>query len=250
MGVPYTFATATTSIPLSQLDANFNTPVTIGTSTVGLGNTITSISNLTLTNVTIVSGTSNATQNLANVTGTLASANGGTGQSNITFPSSGGTAMISGNMPAFSAYMSSGQALSSVTSTLMPFNTKTFDTAGCFNNTGSTVTLNGISVPAYSFAPNVAGYYQVSAEWAAAGPSTPGDYSITIFKSGFGNTYALSSGGQATSSTYTVRPSVSGLLYLNGTSDYVTVYAYVGTGQTTQSGASSTFFTACLIRSA
>jgi hypothetical protein len=54
-GVPYTFATATTSIPLSQLDANFATPATLGNTTVGLGNTVTTIGNLTLTNATISS---------------------------------------------------------------------------------------------------------------------------------------------------------------------------------------------------
>jgi len=56
-GVPYTFATATTSIPLSQLDANFATNATLGNTTVGLGNTVTSIGNLTLTNVTLSGGT-------------------------------------------------------------------------------------------------------------------------------------------------------------------------------------------------
>jgi hypothetical protein len=56
MPVPYTFGTATTSIPLSNLDANFNTPVTIGSTTVGLGNTVTTVANLTLTNATISSG--------------------------------------------------------------------------------------------------------------------------------------------------------------------------------------------------
>jgi hypothetical protein len=59
MAVPYAFSTATTSIPLSQLDANFNTGLTIGNTTVGLGNTVTSLGNLTLANVTILSGTSN-----------------------------------------------------------------------------------------------------------------------------------------------------------------------------------------------
>jgi hypothetical protein len=54
-GVPYTFATATTSIPLSQLDVNFATPATLGNTTVGLGNTVTSVGNLTLTNATISS---------------------------------------------------------------------------------------------------------------------------------------------------------------------------------------------------
>ena len=56
-GVPYTFATATTSIPLSQLDANFNTQVTIGTSTVGLGNTTTSLVGLSNVSTTTVGST-------------------------------------------------------------------------------------------------------------------------------------------------------------------------------------------------
>ena len=61
-GVPYVFASATTSIPLSQLDADFNTPVTIGNTSVGLGNTVTSFGNVTLTNTTI-SGLSGGTAN-------------------------------------------------------------------------------------------------------------------------------------------------------------------------------------------
>ena len=52
MAVPYTFATATSAIPLSQLDANFATAITLGNTAVYLGNTTTSIGNLTLTNVT------------------------------------------------------------------------------------------------------------------------------------------------------------------------------------------------------
>ena len=45
-GVPFTFATATTAIPLSELDVCFATPVTIGSSSVGLGNSISSLSGL------------------------------------------------------------------------------------------------------------------------------------------------------------------------------------------------------------
>jgi hypothetical protein len=55
MAVPYTFATATSSIPLSQLDSNFATGITLGNTTVYLGNTTTSFGNMTLTNVTISS---------------------------------------------------------------------------------------------------------------------------------------------------------------------------------------------------
>lgn len=55
-GVPYIFGNATTSIPLTNLDANFNTVATLGNAAIGLGNTTTTVGNLTLTNVTISSG--------------------------------------------------------------------------------------------------------------------------------------------------------------------------------------------------
>jgi len=62
MTVPYAFGNATTSIPLSQLDANFNTPITIGNTAVTLGNTITTINNVTFSNVTISSANVSNTQ--------------------------------------------------------------------------------------------------------------------------------------------------------------------------------------------
>jgi hypothetical protein len=69
MPVPYVFGNATTSIPLSQLDANFNTVATLGNASIGLGNTTTSVGNLTLNNVTITSGTVNSAVTLnGNVT--------------------------------------------------------------------------------------------------------------------------------------------------------------------------------------
>jgi hypothetical protein len=68
MAVPNIFGSATSAIPLSQLDTNFATPVTIGNTAVQLGNTVTSFGNVTLTNVTISSG--NVTVTGANVSGT------------------------------------------------------------------------------------------------------------------------------------------------------------------------------------
>jgi hypothetical protein len=69
MPVPNTFANATTSIPLSQLDNNFATPITIGNTAVQLGNTVTTLNNMTLANVTI-SSVANVINNvsLSNVT--------------------------------------------------------------------------------------------------------------------------------------------------------------------------------------
>jgi hypothetical protein len=78
MTVPFAFANLSGNIALSKLDSNFNTPITIGNTSVQLGNTITTINNVTLANVTITSGTSNVTNvnvtsiNVVNVTAALA----------------------------------------------------------------------------------------------------------------------------------------------------------------------------------
>jgi hypothetical protein len=71
--MPYTFGTATSAIPLSQLDTNFATPITLGNTAVYLNNTYSSIGNLSLANVTITSGTitiTNVAVTTANVSGT------------------------------------------------------------------------------------------------------------------------------------------------------------------------------------
>jgi hypothetical protein len=67
-GVPYTFSTASQSIPLAQLDSNFATPITLGSTTAQLGQTVTSINNLTLSNVTILSGSATLNNLTGNVT--------------------------------------------------------------------------------------------------------------------------------------------------------------------------------------
>jgi len=71
MAVPYTFGTATASIPLSNLDSNFATTITLGNTAIQLGNTVTTLNNMTLANVTVSSGNvtfTNVSATLANVT--------------------------------------------------------------------------------------------------------------------------------------------------------------------------------------
>lgn len=92
MAVPYTFATATTSIPLSQLDSNFATAVTLGNTAMYLGNTTSSVGNLTLTLPTITnyvetlySATGNTTVALTNGTLQKITTSGAT---TVTLPSS------------------------------------------------------------------------------------------------------------------------------------------------------------------
>ena len=72
MAVPYTFGSATSAIPLSQLDSNFATTITLGNTAIQLGNTVTTLNNMTLANVTISSVASTFPNNyLANSSVTL-----------------------------------------------------------------------------------------------------------------------------------------------------------------------------------
>jgi hypothetical protein len=106
MSVPYTFATATTSIPLSQLDSNFATPVTIGNVAIQLGNTVTTIGNLTLTNVTanLTAGSidnvpigATTPSNATFVTINASNANLSNITSNVAFTSNGAVYLPTGN---------------------------------------------------------------------------------------------------------------------------------------------------------
>ena len=63
------------------------------------------------------------------------------------------------NTPYFVATVGADHNLTDGSWTQVQFNTETYDPQGCYNNTSGTVTLNSLSVPLYSFMPNVAGYY-------------------------------------------------------------------------------------------
>jgi hypothetical protein len=111
MPVPNTFGTATSAIPLSQLDANFATPITIGNTAVQLGNTVTTLNNMTLANVTISSGTITIT----NVAVTTANVSGTANISTLVVVGNetvGGNTTITGNITAANANVTSNLVLS------------------------------------------------------------------------------------------------------------------------------------------
>ena len=111
MPVPNTFGTATAAIPLSQLDANFATPITIGNTAVQLGNTVTTLNNMTLANVTINSGTITIT----NVSVTTANVSGTANVSTLVVVGNetvGGNTTITGNITAANANVTSNLVLS------------------------------------------------------------------------------------------------------------------------------------------
>ena len=149
---------------------------------------------------------------------------------------------VGGTGPAFSASPSAAQTITNNTFTISNANVELFDTASCYNNTGSTVG----SIPAYSFLPNVAGYYQVNAAWFS-GTSANGVNSA-IYKNGavYQQTSVIFySGGQVLG--------VNCLVYLNGSSDYIGFYMLQGQGSSYTTLASRPdlyYFAASMVRSA
>jgi len=169
---------------------------------------------------------------------TITTSTGGT----ITIPTPTGTMMVSGNMPAFSAYPSAAQTITTGTFTILNANTKLFDTASCYNNTGSTVG----SIPAYSFLPNVEGYYQVNAAWYVA--TSANNNQSTIYKNG---AIYQSCAAQFNNSGNVL--GVNCLVYLNGTSDYIGYYVFQNQGSSYNTLASRPdlyYFAASMVRGA
>ena len=160
-----------------------------------------------------------------------------------TMPNATGTVMVSGNMPAFSAYLSASQTVTSGTWTKVAANTKEFDTASCYDNATN-----------YRFTPNVAGYYQVNGSIAFNDSATLlTSCVIAIYKNGSNFKWG----------TYLTRAAnnqdmdgvVSALIYFNGSTDYIELYAQAsGTGTitftTAAGGQQRDFFQAVMVRAA
>ena len=157
-------------------------------------------------------------------------------------------ANVAGNGPAFSAQVGTAQTgLASASHTKMALTTENFDTNSCFNNTASTVG----SIPSYSFLPNVAGYYFVTFQ-AYVTPDTAAINTIepilykngSVFISGPYIGGGTSTGGYIQNNTQ--------LVYLNGTTDYLTFYIYAATtsGTYTLSSGSTSIASAYLARAA
>ena len=168
------------------------------------------------------------------------------GTNTATFPAATGTVMVSGNMPAYIARLTSNQSATG-SFQIIQFDVKIADTNGCYNNTGSTVTLNGVSAPQYSFAPNIAGYYQINASLPAFDTVNGSGYVLYIYKNG--SAYTISSALPVVSGTSTISGSVSQVVYLNGTSDYIQIYArFIGTAPVFFGGATGSYVSGSLIR--
>ena len=149
-----------------------------------------------------------------------------------TLPDATGTVMISGNMPAFSAYASTGTAISASTWTKITLDTKSFDTNNNFSSS--------------RFTPTVAGYYQISAAINLSSSAIQ-TYWISIYKNGsvwqYGTLYTTSLGVGGVNN-------MSSLVYLNGSTDYIELYGYSSTAQTLGTGFPFTYMNGILVRTA
>ena len=134
------------------------------------------------------------------------------------------------NTPAFRATMSTNQTISNNTSTIINFNTETYDTDSCYNTS------------TYRFTPNVAGKYLVIASYALGVNASTGTFICSIFKNGSEHSRA-----NVVLSSSTSSPITTSFIELNGSSDYIDVRGYQSTGssKTTYAGADQTYFSAC-----
>ena len=156
MAVPYTFANATTSIPLSQLDTNFATAITLGNTAVYLGNTVTTLSNVTMTGSTLNNPTvTNYTESLVAIgnstsTQTLSLSNGTvqtvTLTANCTF-----TMPSVGNSKSFMVFVNSGAGSF----------TATFSGVKWSGNTAPTITTTASKTDIITFASDGSSWYGV-----------------------------------------------------------------------------------------
>jgi hypothetical protein len=147
---------------------------------------------------------------------------------------------FAGTGPAFSAYNSTAQSVSSGAFTKCVLNVENFDTNNNFDNTTN-----------YRFTPTVAGYYQISAKLRANGSSSLNRVICSIYKNGqttgrlFDMTVSFGTSG--------IFVSGADLLYMNGTTDYIELYAYVeGTGTLLVGGGdlNTTYLYGAMVRAA
>jgi len=149
----------------------------------------------------------------------------------LTLPTQTGTVMVNG--PAFSAYANASQSIPITTYTKITFNAEEFDTASCFDSTTN-----------YRFTPTVAGYYQVNLVVASNGNAS---HWAIIYKNGTGFKY-----GAPNSAAINIGygASISVLIYMNGSTDYIEAYTYIAAAATITNGTANTYFQASMVRGA
>ena len=169
---------------------------------------------------------------------TISAPNGNTDRT-LVLPDETGTVLTSatpgvfGNGPAFSATPATTQSITSGTYTKVNLGTEVFDTNSNFESS--------------RFTPTVAGYYQLNGSVYPVSTGSASYVWCLIYKNG--SQYSWGSSAGAASNQDGVSVSAT-LVYLNGSTDYVELFAFaVGTSPTIPTGV-GTQFSGFLARSA
>jgi hypothetical protein len=147
---------------------------------------------------------------------------------------------VVGTGPAFSAYMSANQTVTTGVTTKVILNTETFDTNNNFDSTTN-----------YRFTPTVAGYYQFNG--TLYGQATTNMAAIYVQISKNGTLYQYGVIQNITVATLPQGLTINSLIYLNGSTDYVELFGtIIGTGTCSFTAASGSvnYFNGCLVRGA
>jgi len=152
----------------------------------------------------------------------------------VTLPAASGTMLTTAtagvpvNGPAFSAWQSSAQTLTSNVLTKILYQSELWDTNSNYDTSTS------------RFTPTVAGYYQINAAVCTGASSS--QQLLAIYKNG-----ALYQRNDIPSININ---QISSIVSLNGSTDYIEIYASFGTGQITSANVNLNWFNAALVRSA
>ena len=149
------------------------------------------------------------------------------------------TPVYSQGVPAFSAYSNTTQSLTGFVYTKVALQAEEYDTANCFDSTTN-----------YRFTPTIAGYYSVTAAVYLVG-GVSAQVSANIYKNGSN----YKQGPFTPPATNDMGSNVSTLVYMNGSTDYIELYAYQTGGSARNlygavGSSSTTWFQACLVRGA
>jgi hypothetical protein len=136
--------------------------------------------------------------------------------------------------PAFSA-TSSALTVANSTWTKIPFSSETFDTNNCFNTSNN------------RFTPTVAGYYMFGVSVFMGFASNRG--AIAVYKNGGSAIQRLDLGSNNNGG---ISFEANGLLYMNGSTDYVEGYVYQESGGNVSINTDGTLtqFYGCMVRKA
>lgn len=137
--------------------------------------------------------------------------------------------------PAFSAYATDTQSISNATATKIVYDTEDFDTNSNFASN--------------RFTPTVAGYYQINTGLFCAGSSTGGNV-LSLYKNG---TEYVQLTRTLLSGAFNVFSNGSCLVYCNGSTDYLEIFATQNSGVSLTMGngsKSGCWFNGAMARSA